>query len=395
MKHGASGVSPQLHDECESKSHFKNTMASRELKQNISVDSCQFMNNVSLGQCCHLPAVLESGTSCSFAHCRHCIYTGESDALKRANGLGSCIWHLNGMTHIGAFENGFPCGWGTRTWEDGVVHKGFWKGHKLNGRGLVSFVDGSSYHGMLVDSARTGQGFFRSAAGHLYEGSWHNDKPHGVGRFSSRDINYFGDWLFGMMHGNGIMTTIESNGATQRYEGSFVHGKRDGWGVEESGDKSTRYCGAWKHNLRHGLGSETAFGMGVYVGEWKDDLRHGTGVFKSSQRNKYHHQGEWQDGMRHGRAIVQWNSGDSFACTFVKGKMVGPGLLQKTSSLVNPLGATLLVHSGAIHTTKDGARASARQAGTPQLFLLPARTQNSKAKKQGGIEVVLDDKGSS
>jgi hypothetical protein len=378
---GASFFPPQFHDGCESKSHLKNTMVSRELRQNMSIDSCRGMNNVSLGQCCHLPAVLESGPSCSFAHCRHCIYAGEADVLKRANGLGSCTWHSSGMKHIGAFENGIPCGWGSRTWEDGVVHRGFWKGHKLHGRGLVSFVDGSSYHGMLVDSIRTGQGVFRSAAGYSYEGSWQNDKPHGLGKYTdnSHGINYFGDWDFGIMHGNGIMTTIESNGATQRYEGSFVHGKRDGYGVEESGDKVTCYCGAWKFNLRHGMGSQTVLGMGVYVGEWKDDLRHGDGVFKSLQPNKCHYQGEWRDGIRHGRAILRWNSGDSFACTFVKGKMVGPGLLQKSRSAFNQPGATLLVHSGSIHTTKDGARASARQAGTPQFFLLPARTQNSKA----------------
>ena len=123
-------MSPHSSDE----NLLKNTIISQPLKLSVDTHSRQGMNINLLGRCCHLPAVLQKmSTSCSFDYCRHCVYSGEADASKRAHGIGSCVWHLYGMTHIGAFEAGIPCGWGTRTWDDGVAHEGFWSGHKLNG----------------------------------------------------------------------------------------------------------------------------------------------------------------------------------------------------------------------------------------------------------------------
>ena len=364
---------------------------SLEFKQNIEID-CHARQGIdinSFGQCCNLPAVLDGGSasSCSFAYCKHCVYSGEADVLKRAHGIGSCVWHLHGVAHKGMFQVGIPCGWGTRTWDDGVVQQGFWKGHKLNGRGLIHFVDGSSYHGMLVDSIRTGQGIYLSTSGYSYEGWWQHDKPHGLGKSSDdcRGIKYSGEWECGLMHGHGMMTNMALNGTTRRYEGSFARGKREGHGVEELGDNISRYCGDWKQNLRHGIGLESVSGQGIYVGEWKNDLRHGNGVFKSSRPNKSHSEGEWENGLRHGRAIVRWDSGDSFACVFTKGKMVGPGLLRKSStSTDNRQGATLLVQSDTIHTTRNGARASALRSGSfhsTSLFLLPASKIHSKTRE--------------
>ena len=388
MKHGKVSFvpSPINLDNSNLKTEF---VTSSALKQNEVPGSHQHLHLNSLGQCCDLPATL-SGTSCSFDFCKHCIYSGETDALKRAHGLGSCTWHLLGKTHKGLFEAGIPCGWGTRTWHDGVVHEGFWKGHKLNGRGLIAFVDGSSYHGMLVNSIRTGLGTYRSTSGFSYHGCWHNDKPHGRGESSDDCIRYSGDWELGFMHGHGVMTNSEPNGAFRRYEGNFVRGKREGHGVEES--EGTCYNGSWHQNLRHGVGIETILGKGVYVGQWKDGLRHGTGVYNSSDPGQSHYEGEWQDGLRHGRALVRWNTGDSFACKFVKGKMAGPGILRTSAgSGSHQHCATLLVHSDVIHTSKNGTRASARQAGTlqsechPIYFLLPARGKISNSNKLCGL----------
>jgi hypothetical protein len=385
MKHGKVSFLSSAHYQkvSENEIHTRDPSISQTYKQYKVLESPHRMPFNSFGLCCDLPAVL-SGASCSFDYCKHCIYSGETDDLKRAHGLGSCTWHLLGKTHIGTFAAGIPCGWGTRTWDDGVIHEGFWQGHKLNGRGVIAFVDGSTYHGMLVDSIRTGHGTYRSASGFSYDGCWQNDKPHGHGQSSdhSKDIKYSGDWEFGFMHGHGVMTILESNGASRRYEGSFVHGMREGHGVERSEHHGTSYNGSWLHNLRHGIGTETISGKGVYVGQWKDDLRHGAGVYKSSNPNKCHYEGEWQDGLRHGRAIVRWNAGDSFACNFVKGKMVGPGILRTpASSAFHRQGATLLVHSDAIHTANDGCRASAKLPGLQMFFLLPARKITSSSNK--------------
>jgi len=382
-------------------SHFEDAVvgellcrdSSSQIKTYMDTKSLQGKNLNLLGQCCDLPAALPRevhDASSSPVFCDHCIYTGESDVLKRAHGLGSCTWYLYGKSHVGMFQAGFPCGWGTRTWDDGVRYEGFWKGHRLNGRGLINFADGSTYHGMLVDSIRNGQGMYCSTSGFSYSGSWQNDKPHGHGESvdDCHGTKYSGNFACGLMHGHGAMMVIESNGTSRKYEGSFVHGKREGCGVEESSN-GTSYSGSWQRNVRHGIGTETILGKGVYVGHWADDLQHGVGIFKSSKSNKNHYEGEWQCGLRHGNAIVSWNSGDSFACKFIKGKMVGTGQLYKPSSCVDPLlCATLLVHSDAIRTTSDGARASTRRAGTlqrerpPLFFMLPARKTVIKATKE-------------
>ena len=350
----------------------------------MQADSRQGMAMTLSGQCCDLPAILP-GSPCSVASCSHSIYTGEVDGVQRANGLGCCVWHMYGRTHKGMFEAGVPCGWGTRTWNDGVVHQGFWKGHKLHGRGQISFVDGSTYHGYFVSSIRTGKGVYRSTSGFSYDGSWENDKPHGHGASvdDRKGVSYSGNWEFGQMHGFGVMTISESDGSHRRYEGNFVRGRREGEGVEELENKGTSYIGSWRQNLRHGIGTETILGKGVYVGEWQDNMRHGTGVYRSVDLSKCHYEGEWQEGLRHGCAVIRWNNGDSFTCSFVKGSMVGRGVLKKTADSVDhQRGASLVVHSKDIHTNRDGARASIQKAGahqsdcTPVYFLLPAKTHS-------------------
>jgi hypothetical protein len=391
MKHGkVSFVSPSLvRNVSGDKICMGDSVIFQTLKRNESSENHHHMHLNASGQCCDLPAIL-AGTSCSFDYCKHCTYSGETDALKRANGTGSCTWHLYGKSHNGLFEAGIPCGWGTRTWDDGVVYQGFWKGHKLNGRGLISFVDGSTYHGMLVESIRTGDGAYRSTSGFSYHGCWLDDKPHGRGESTDdcRGIKYSGDWEFGLMHGFGVMTILDSNGAARRYEGAFIHGMREGLGLEESENDGTSYNGSWHQNLRHGVGTEVILGQGVYIGQWKDGLRHGPGVFKSTNPSQSHYEGEWQYGLRHGRGIVRWNTGDSFACRFVNGKMTGHGILHSAAgSASHRHGATLIVHSDTIHTTKTGSRASASQAGTllseshPVYFLLPARRIISNKNK--------------
>ena len=392
MNHGKVSFASSQFEEAVGDQNFVRD-PSYQTKKRLDTKSLQGMNLNLVGQCCDLPAALpnrDHDAPSSLVFCNHCIYSGEADALKRAHGLGTCTWYLYGKTHKGMFEAGIPCGWGTRTWDDGVTYEGFWTGHKLNGRGLLNYADGSTYHGMLVDSVRSGQGAYCSTTGFSYNGSWQNDKPHGHGESvdDSRGTKYSGEWSCGLMHGQGVMMILEPNGTSRRYEGNFVHGKREGYGVEESSN-GTSYSGSWQRNVRHGIGTETIVGKGVYVGHWEDDLRHGAGIFKSSKPNKSHYEGEWQGGQRHGCGIVRWNSGDSFACTFVNGKMHGPGQLHKPSSCAHPQGATLLVHSDAIHTTSDGARASIiRQSVTmqrdppPLFYMLPARKTVIKATKQ-------------
>lgn len=90
---------------------------------------------------------------------------------------------------------------------------------------------------------------------------------------------YEGACLNGLAQGLG-----EAVGATTRYRGDFVAGRKHGQGVQSwtSGD---RYEGGFANDLREGVG-EYVWGRGSewagqrYKGEYRADLRHGQGSYR-------------------------------------------------------------------------------------------------------------------
>jgi len=115
----------------------------------------------------------------------------------------------------------------------------------------LTYKDGSTYVGQLVDGQRQGQGKRASASGE-YEGQWESDMQHGRGTQK---------WTDGRV-----------------YEGHFELGKFSGEGKM-----------IWS----------TQKGLLVYEGQYKDDLKHGFGKFVWADGRTY--EGEWCCGKRHGR----------------------------------------------------------------------------------------------
>lgn len=117
----------------------------------------------------------------------------------------------------------------------------------------ITYKDGSTYTGYVVDGQRQGYGVYNSLSG-LYEGQWQADVQHGNGRQT---------WSDGRV-----------------YEGEFGFGKFEGTGRM-----------TW----------HTQKGMMMYEGQYKDDLKHGNGKFAWSDGRTY--EGEWSRGKRHGRGV--------------------------------------------------------------------------------------------
>lgn len=115
----------------------------------------------------------------------------------------------------------------------------------------LTYDDGSSYTGQIVDGKRHGHGSWQSRTGQ-YEGQWQADAQHGQGRQTWSDGRVF--------------------------DGQFQYGKFAGSGKM-----------VW----------HTQKGLLVYDGEYKDDLKHGHGTFTWADGRTY--DGEWQQGKRHGR----------------------------------------------------------------------------------------------
>jgi len=65
---------------------------------------------------------------------------------------------------------------------------------------------------------------------------------------------------------------------SDRYIGSYVNGKRNGFGKMIYPDGSS-YKGQWKDGTRHGQGEYTFRNGDKFKGEYQNDIRHGVGTY--------------------------------------------------------------------------------------------------------------------
>mmetsp|Transcript_5296 Transcript_5296/g.4490 ORF Transcript_5296/g.4490 Transcript_5296/m.4490 type:complete len:146 (+) Transcript_5296:52-489(+) len=64
-----------------------------------------------------------------------------------------------------------------------------------DGKGKITFADGSTYEGFFKESRPNGKGRFTNADGDVYEGDWVEGKCHGHGNFYSASGGiYSGEW---------------------------------------------------------------------------------------------------------------------------------------------------------------------------------------------------------
>ena len=96
-------------------------------------------------------------------------------------------------------------------------------------QGSLTYENGSTYLGQMVNNQREGNGKMQWSDGSKYEGSWKNNMANGVGRLihSDGDI-YEGEWLNDKSHGQGKY--IHMDGA--QYDGAWFEAKQQGKGVE-------------------------------------------------------------------------------------------------------------------------------------------------------------------
>mmetsp|Transcript_127347 Transcript_127347/g.224231 ORF Transcript_127347/g.224231 Transcript_127347/m.224231 type:complete len:208 (+) Transcript_127347:98-721(+) len=135
----------------------------------------------------------------------------------------------------------------------------------------ITYRDGASYSGQVLDGKRHGRGTFTSAAGE-YVGQWEDDLRHGEGREA---------WKDGRL-----------------YTGTFRKGKINGTGRME-----------WR----------TPQGVLAYEGEYLDDLKHGQGKFSWPDGRIY--DGQWEFGKRSGQATYVSSRGITRKGVWVNDKL--------------------------------------------------------------------------
>ncbi|OQR95557.1 phosphatidylinositol-4-phosphate 5-kinase [Thraustotheca clavata] len=219
------------------------------------------------------------------------IYEGKEDRGLRT-GVGKLVFS-NGDTYEGEFKNGYRCGKGVYTYQQGArVYDGEWKLSLRHGKGKETW--------------RT-----KDISQYSYEGDYIRDKPYGYGIEQKKQVVYSGEFVNGLRDGSGRM--VWPNGDS--YDGHWREGRMSGMGKYTTkiisfislnyliryirGASGNSYEGNWVNGLRHGRGKEILTDE-VYEGLWKEGLRHGEGMVIVNAHQRH---GVWERGNR-----VKWTS---------------------------------------------------------------------------------------
>ncbi|XP_034905664.1 uncharacterized protein [Populus alba] len=136
--------------------------------------------------------------------------------------------------------------------------------------------------------------------------------------YSNGDV-YEGEFHKGKCSGSGVYYYYMSG----RYEGDWIDGKYDGYGVE-TWARGSRYRGQYRQGLRHGFGVYRFYTGDVYAGEWSNGQSHGCGVHTCEDGSRY--VGEFKWGVKHGLGHYHFRNGDTYAGEYFADKMHGFGV---------------------------------------------------------------------
>ena len=188
-------------------------------------------------------------------------------------------------------------------------------------QGLLTFRDGRTLEGELVNGEFSGKGVERKGRKIIYRGEFKSGLYHGQGTFNDPEsgVKYRGQFAVGRRHGQGKQTWLASGNV---YDGRWKHDKRHGPGSMhyENGDV---YQGNWKAGQRQGQGMMAYANGAIYDGRYKEGQPHGQGKYLTQSGLAY--DGQWKNGKPHGHGRFVWPSGDAYEGKFKVGLKHGHG----------------------------------------------------------------------
>eukprot|EP00927_Polykrikos_kofoidii_P086962 TRINITY_DN9897_c0_g1_i2.p1 TRINITY_DN9897_c0_g1~~TRINITY_DN9897_c0_g1_i2.p1 ORF type:complete len:539 (+),score=70.13 TRINITY_DN9897_c0_g1_i2:45-1661(+) len=182
----------------------------------------------------------------------------------------------------------------------------------------LTYPDGSSYQGQLLDGKRNGRGTLTLADGTLYQSDWRDDKRHGEGQEVFPDGSRFsGCYEDGFRSGLGVMTWPEGS----RYSGQFARGRANGEGHLLRTDGSV-YRGQFSEDCMCGDGCMQWKDGVEYKGQFYANRRRGVGKMKWKTGRWRSYDGDWRDGVQHGHGTLVDMHGHVFSGSFRCGKLL-------------------------------------------------------------------------
>eukprot|EP00571_Detonula_confervacea_P016406 CAMPEP_0172303248 /NCGR_PEP_ID=MMETSP1058-20130122/4810_1 /TAXON_ID=83371 /ORGANISM="Detonula confervacea, Strain CCMP 353" /LENGTH=753 /DNA_ID=CAMNT_0013013989 /DNA_START=281 /DNA_END=2542 /DNA_ORIENTATION=- len=208
--------------------------ASRQAGRRYSADGYDFDSIVDATVVQAGPMVSGGGNVTS------CTYEGEYNMRGKRHGDGELKW-ANGDKYVGRFKDGFIEGRGTISFHDGTEYAGQWTKNRFHGEGTRRFNNGNVYTGNYVSGKRQGQGKCYFANGDMYVGDWKEDTIHGFGRYYYNNGHSFeGMFRNGKRNGRGKYQLTDGRVEIYRY----VNDSRVGDGVRWSANRKK----AWRMN---------------------------------------------------------------------------------------------------------------------------------------------------
>ncbi|KAG0497532.1 hypothetical protein HPP92_002223 [Vanilla planifolia] len=137
----------------------------------------------------------------------------------------------------------------------------------------------------------------------------------GVEFYSNGDF-YEGEFHRGKCSGSGVYNFFGKG----RYEGDWIDGQYDGYGVEKVGEG---YAGEWVGGQSHGRGVQTCSDGSCYVGEFKCGVKHGVGFYQFRNGDKY--AGEYFGDKIHGFGVYHFANGHCYEGSWHEGRRQGFG----------------------------------------------------------------------
>jgi len=203
--------------------------------------------------------------------------------------------------------------------EDGdVLYTGQWLGDKMHGRGTAAWKSGEKYKGRFRDGLPHGQGIFTEVDGNRYDGTWESGEKHGFGVYTHLDgTMYEGQWRHDVKSGIGMERWPDG----ARYEGQYMDGFKHGKGVFQ--DYTVEYVGDFVHDMMHGQGTYTFTDGRNYNGNWANGHMSGQGRMEFPTGAIY--EGQYEMDMKEGKGTLTWPDGSCYAGQWSKGKQHGTG----------------------------------------------------------------------
>ncbi|CAN8234130.1 unnamed protein product [Cochlearia groenlandica] len=173
--------------------------------------------------------------------------------------------------------------------------------------GVEFFNNGDFYEGEFQRGRRCceGSGVYYYSVNGRYEGDWINGRYDGYGiECWSKGSKYKGQYKKGLRHGYGVYWFYTGDS----YSGEWFNGQSHGFGMQTCADGSS-YVGQFKFGVKHGLGSYHFRNGDKYAGEYFGDKIHGFGVYYFA--NGHYYEGAWHEGRKQGYGTYGFRTGDS------------------------------------------------------------------------------------